>query len=134
MSGLISCGIPQAACRGSRHLPLPAGFGAVAAAVEVASTFSRRLLLLPLALAASLGVLLGLEVLPAVLAGADQLGDGVHGGVKVLLVLGGGGLVVVGLPLAVGAGHVAGEGGHGLEDGVALAALELAFVVLLVVS
>merc|ERR1719322_1374660 len=109
---------------------LPAGFGAVAAAVEVASTFSRRrLLLLPLALAASLGVLLGLEVLPAVLAGADQLGDGVHGGVKVLLVLGGGGLVVAGLPLAVGAGHVAGEGGHGLEDGVALAALELAVVI-----
>ena len=121
----------------SRHLPLPAGFGAAAAAVEVAaSTFSRRLLLLlPLALAASLGVLLGLEVLPAVLAGADQLRDGVHGGVKVLLDLGGGvGLVVVGLlALAVGAGHVAGEGGHGLEDGVALAALELAVVVLFVV-
>ena len=83
-----------------------------------------------------------LEALPAVLAGVNQLGDGVHGGIEVfsalvlatVLGLGDGGLVVVlglegGFFLAVGSGHVAGEVEHGLEDGVAPAALDVAVLV-----
>ena len=91
------------------------------------------------AVAARLPVLVrvALEALAAVLAGVNQLRDGVHGGIKVLptfVVLGGsGGLgrrsLIVLLLLAIESCHVAGEVVHGLKDGVAPAALDVAVLV-----